>query len=342
MGRKIRIGVIGAGSFTSRRHLPVVVKSPDAELVALCRRDKEALRKMAEHFGCENAFTDYKEMLDKVPMDGVLVTTPHALHYEHAKAALEKGLHVMVEKPMAIKASEARELADLAKSKCLVMVIAYNPPFWNHTAYLRQFIMSGEFGEVERVDINWVGNAEQVFGLAPMPESMPGVVRPTLFRADPKLGGGGHFVDSGSHLVSELLWATELKVKEVCALMDNPELDMRTDSSLSMENGAVCGISNIGNSKIMRRIHNVYFGSKATLFIDGMPFKVTILKPDSETVVVPDADMPVVPQPVENFINAILGKEKPLCSAEDGVKVVEVMEAIYTSARTGKKIGIGL
>jgi predicted dehydrogenase len=338
MERKIRLGVIGAGSFTSRRHLPIIVKSPDAELVALCRRDREELRKMAEHFGCENNFTDYIEMLDAVEMDGVLVTTPHALHYEHAKAALERGLHVMIEKPMAIKASEAQELMDIAKAKGLIIVVAYNPPFWNHTSYLRNVIMSGELGEIESVDINWVGNAEQVFGLAPMPDSMPGVVKPTLFRADPSLGGGGHFVDSGSHLVSELLWATGLKVRGVCALMDNPEFDMRTSASLSMENEAVCNIINIGNSMIMRRIHNVYFGSKATLSIDGMPFKITIHKPDSEPVIIPDNEMPQAPQPVENFINAILGKEKPLCSAEDGFVVVEAIEAIYTSAKIGEKV----
>jgi len=341
MGRKIRIGVIGAGSFASRRHIPVIVESPDSELVALCRRDKENLRIISEHFNCKNTFTDYKEMLDKVPMDGVLITTPHSLHYEHAKASLEKGLHVMIEKPMTVKASEARDLADIGKNKGLVIVIAYNPPFWNHTAYLRKFIMSGELGEVETVDINWIGNTKQVFGLAPMPEIMPGVVKPTLFRADLKLGGGGHFIDSGSHLVSELLWATGLNVKEVYAIMDNPEFDMRTNSSLSLENGGICSISNIGNSKIARRIHNVYFGSKATLFVDGMPFRITVSKPNLEPVIVPDADMPLAPQPVENFINAILGKEKPLCSAEDGVKVVEVIEAIYKSAKTGLRVKLG-
>ena len=186
--------------------------------------------------------------------------------------------------------------------------------------------------------INWIGNAEPVFGLAPMPDSMPGVVRPTLFRSDPKLGGGGHFVDSGSHLISELLWVTGLEASEVCALMDNAELDMRTNMSVTLENGAACTVSNVGNSKIARRIHNTYFGSKATLFVEGMPFKITIAKPDDEPVVVPDADMPTAPQPVDNFVDVILGKAEPLCSGDDGARVVEVIEAAYTSARTGKKV----
>ena len=338
MGQKIKFGVIGAGSFTSRRHIPTIIESPDAELVALCRRNEEMLRKMADYFDCQDIFTDYRQMLDEADMDAVLVTTPHALHYEHARAALEKGLHVMIEKPMAVKADEARELADLAKDKGLVIVVALNPPFWSHTTYLREAIRSGILGEIEGVHINWIGNAEHVFGLIPMPESMPGVVRPTLFRADPKLGGGGHFVDSGSHLVSELLWATGLKVREVCALMDDAVFDMRANLSLTLENGAICSISNVGNSKISRRIQHTYFGSEATLFVDGMPFRITIHKPDEEPVVVPDDDMPKVPQPVDNLIDAILGRTEPLCSADDGLQVVEVIEAAYTSARTGGKV----
>jgi len=341
MGQKIKFGVIGAGSFTSRRHIPTIVNSPDAELVALCRRNEEMLRRMADHFGCDNTFTDYRRMLDEMDMDGVLVTTPHALHYEHARAALEKGLHVMIEKPMTIKTDEARELAGIAAGKGLVIVVALNPPFWSHTTYLREAINSGVLGEIEGADINWLGNAEHVFGLTPMPDSMPGVVPPTLFRADPKLGGGGHFVDSGSHLVSELLWTTGLRVREVCALMDDPEFDMRTNVNLTMENGAVCTVSNIGDSKISRRIHNTYFGSKATLFVDGMPFKITTCKPDQEPVVVSPDDMPEAPQPVDNLIDAILERAKPLCSADDGLAVVEVLEAAYTSARTGRKVTLG-
>lgn len=338
MDRKLKLGVIGAGSFASRRHIPVIVKSNDAELVALCRRDKDMLRKMAEHFNCNNTFTDYKEMLNSVEMDGVLITTPHALHYEHAKASLEKGLHVMIEKPMTVKSSEAKELANIAKDKGLVIVVALNPPFWRHTTYIRNFINSGELGDVEGVYINWVGNAEHVFGLTPMPESVPGVVPPTIFRGDPKLGGGGHFIDSGSHLVSELIWTTNLNASEVCAVMDNPEFDMRASISIKLENGAVSNISNIGNSKISRRIHNAYFGSKATLFVDGMPFVITISKPGEEPKKIIEEDMPYAPQPVDNFIDAILGRNEPLCSAIDGLKVVQIIEAAYTSAMTGKKI----
>ena len=64
-GKKLRIGVVGAGWFASRRHLPALVASPDAELVAICRRNEEMLQKMATHFGVRKTFTEYKKMIDE-------------------------------------------------------------------------------------------------------------------------------------------------------------------------------------------------------------------------------------------------------------------------------------
>ena len=69
-----------------------------------------------------------------------------------------------------------------------------------------------------------------------------------------------------------------------------------------------------------------------------MPFKVTLCKPDEEPAVVSEEDMPETPQPVDDLIDAILGRSDALCSAQDGALVVEVVEAAYISAQTGKKV----
>ena len=95
----VRIGVLGAGWFASRRHCPDIAAHRDAELTALCRRNPEKLQQMADAFSVADTFTDYRELLDSGTLDGVLVCSPHDLHYEHAKAALDQGLHVLLEKP---------------------------------------------------------------------------------------------------------------------------------------------------------------------------------------------------------------------------------------------------
>jgi len=338
--KKIRIGVIGAGWFASRRHLPVIVESPDAILVALCRRNEEMLKKMARHFEVEKIFTDYRQMLDEVEMDGVLIATPHTLHYEHAKYALEKGVHVLLEKPMTVKTEDARDLVELAEEKGRTLVVALNPPYWAHCHFIKETIESGEIGEIESISMNWVGDVGHVFGTIPLPDGLPGVVPPTLYRADPKLAGGGLLIDAGSHVVSESIWATKLSAKAVDAMMDNTDTDMRCVVGIQFENGAHCSISMVGDSKIRRRVHSVYFCSKGTIMVDGMPFRVTILKPDEEPVTLNEDEMPQAPQPVDDFIATILGRTKPFSTGIDGMKVVEVIEAAYQSAKMGQTVAL--
>ena len=114
---KARIGIIGAGWWAVANHIPVLKKNPDCEIVAVNRLGAEELAEVQETFGIERGFEDYREMLDAVPMDGVVVSSPHVLHYEHATAALEKGCHVLVEKPMTTTAEDARDLVALARSR---------------------------------------------------------------------------------------------------------------------------------------------------------------------------------------------------------------------------------
>lgn len=339
--QKIRVGVIGAGWFASRRHLPVLAESRYAETVALCRRNEAMLQQMAEHFDVQQTFTDYITMLDSVAMDAVLIATPHALHYEQAKAALERNLHVLLEKPMALTRAEARELNALAGERERVLLVAMNPPYWAHCQFMKEAIQIGKVGEVESFSINWVGDVRHVFGKAPMPSDMPGVVPPTLFRSQPDAAGGGHLMDTGCHVVCEALWVTGLRAKKVSALMDNTDTDLRCVVNLEFENGAFGSISLVGDSQAQRRIRNTYFGSAGTLTAEGMPFRVTLSSSDTDSVTTDEKAMEFPPQPVENFIDAILGREDVLCTGNDGERVVEVLEAAYRSARDGCAVSLG-
>ncbi|MBC8228510.1 hypothetical protein H8E77_03060, partial [bacterium] len=73
-------------------------------------------------------------------------------------------------------------------------------------------------------------------------------------------------------------------------------------------------------------------------FVDGLPIKVTVLEPDKEPVVTAENEMPKVVEPVANFIDAIMGRAKPLASGVDGLRVVEVIEGAYRAAKMGRAI----
>lgn len=335
----LNIAVIGAGWFASRRHLPDLQANPDARLTALCRRSEPELRKLAEHFGVERTYTDHRELLEREELDAVLVASPHGLHHEHVRAALERGVHVLVEKPLAVTSEQADELVELARERGLLLATAVNPPYWSHCCFLRERLLAGDLGEIEAVELNMVGTVEHVFGRAPMPANLPGVVPPTLFRGDPALCGGGNLADSGAHLVSELLWVVGRPAVSVSAWMDDASSDLRALVTIALRDGPTGTVNAIGNSRYPeRRVHNVYYGTAATATVDGLPFRVTLARPGKDPEVFPERELPQVPSPVANFIDAILGRA-PLASVpEHGAEVTTVLEAAYRSAQTGRRV----
>lgn len=328
----VRFGVIGAGAFASRRHIPDILRHEQASLAALCRRDQETLQKLAAHFEPEQTFTDWRRMLDDCALDAVVIATPNNLHFEQARAALERGLHVLVEKPMTTTTAEAVALKELAESRGLQLAVAYNPPYWAHCHAMRRAVQHGHIGEVESASFFWQGNSDVVFGTAPMPDDLPGPIKPTLFRADPAQCGGGAFMDGGSHLVSELLWVTGLGVKRVSCLMDRTPTDRRTALSAELSNGAVATITSVSDSAASgRRVRNTIGGSRGLITVEGFEFR-TIIEPDGgEAETFAEADLPPVPGPVANLIEAIHRRAEIASGAIHGVEVQQLLEAAYAA-----------
>src|SRR5260370_42097406 len=98
--RKARLGFLGAGWWATANHLPLLAARDDVELAGVCRLGQAELRQVQERFGIPLATEDAEELVDLPGLDGVVVSSPHTLHHPHAKLALERGLHVLCEKPM--------------------------------------------------------------------------------------------------------------------------------------------------------------------------------------------------------------------------------------------------
>lgn len=101
---KVNCGVIGAGWWATYAHLPALTQHPRANVVAIQKRSMDEARRVAADFGVPQAFTDWRELLD-ADLDAVVIASSPNLHYEQAMAAIERGLHVLVEKPMTITAA---------------------------------------------------------------------------------------------------------------------------------------------------------------------------------------------------------------------------------------------
>lgn len=125
MARRIRVGLIGAGSMASSYHYPSLTTFPDVELAGLCDLIPEKARRAAERFGVPRTYTDYRQLLDEVDPEAVWVIMPPQHLYEPVTTALHQGRHVFIEKPPALTTGQARMLAYYAESRGVLTMVGF-------------------------------------------------------------------------------------------------------------------------------------------------------------------------------------------------------------------------
>ncbi len=147
--KKIRIGIIGMGGIAGV-HICAYLKQQDVEIVAGADLIEGKADALFEECGVENAktFTDYKEMIDTVPMDAVSVCTYNSTHAVCTIYALEKGLHVLLEKPMTVTLDEAIAICAAEKKSGKFVSVGFQPRFDANMQMIKKVIESGELGRV--------------------------------------------------------------------------------------------------------------------------------------------------------------------------------------------------
>lgn len=111
MDKKVRIGVIGTSGW-SEVHINNLKKHSGADLAAVCGRNLAHTTEIAQKYAIPHIFTDYRQMIDQAGLDAVVVCSPDDLHYPMTMQALDKGLHVLCEKPLALDVAQARAMRD--------------------------------------------------------------------------------------------------------------------------------------------------------------------------------------------------------------------------------------
>ena len=143
--KKYKTGVIGAG-FVGVAHIEALRRLGNVEVVALTSQD-DVVEKAAE-LSVPNYFYDYKEMIDSQELDMVHICTPNNTHYEIAMYAMERGIHVLCEKPMTTTIAEAQKLVQTAKEKGVVHAVNFHNRFYPVTHHLKQIVKEGQLGRI--------------------------------------------------------------------------------------------------------------------------------------------------------------------------------------------------
>ncbi|WP_421726210.1 Gfo/Idh/MocA family protein [Bauldia sp.] len=343
MSDKARIGVIGAGWWAVVNHLPVLAGFEDCEVVAVNRLGAEELAAVKEAFAVPHAFEDYRAMLDTVPMDGVVVASPHTLHFEHAMAALDKGCHVLVEKPMTTTAADARALVDRAAEVDRQIVVAYG---WNFRPMIEEARrLAPGVGEVEHVVLHMANALEDLFAGQPMLETEGAMFRPPPSTwADPARAGGfgwGQLV----HALGLLFRVVDgLEPAEVFALTGQSpaNVDYYDAAAVRFADGGTASLS--GAATLPKgepvQIDLKVFGSEGMLLFDIERARVELRRRDGtgETVTLaPDAGAYECVGPLRALVDLSLGR--PTVNPASGIvgmRAVEVLDALYRSASSGR------
>ncbi len=157
MTERVRVGVIGTGLIADWCHLPAIKSHPRAELAAICGRNTTRADEMAKKYGIPLIFNDFREMIDKGDLDAVVVATPDDLHYPMTMNALDAGLHVLCEKPVALNAQQAKEMYEKADAVGVKHMVFFTYRWRPYYRYVRQRIDQGYLGRCNDCSIRYLG-----------------------------------------------------------------------------------------------------------------------------------------------------------------------------------------
>jgi predicted dehydrogenase len=348
MTTKARIAVIGTGWWSTYTHIPALLANPAAELVALCDADDQRLRAAAQAYGVARIYADHQTMLANEALDGIVIATPHATHFQLAKDSLAHGKHVLVEKPMVLYATDAQELVDLAAQHGRELIIGYPWHYGPHARRARELIHSGELGAVQYVNCTFSSHIIELLrghDNAGRSDAYP-VHGPGAVYSQPHLSGGGMGHLQITHSAGLMFFITQLRARRVHALMRNHDLplDLVDAITVEFEGGALGTVGGTGNG-IQRKLDLQIHCERGCIDMD-MVADITVVRYGDgrqEALDPPTEETPSYPRfaPADNLVDIVLGRAENQSPAIIGWRTVELLDAAYRSAKAdGQAIAI--
>lgn len=268
-------------------------------------------------------FESYEKLLEnpQLKLDAVVLVTPHTMHFAQATAALARGIHVLVEKPMVTRSADAYDLWRAVNGSGKKLGITFQAPYTPEYQCLARMRDAGKLGKISLIS-GWLSQGWM--------NSTAG-----KWRQDPKHSGGGQMYDSGAHVLNAMMWLVNSPVVEVACFYDRcgTPVDINGVAILKFENGAMGSVAIGGSGTAWDteiRIQTDKLVAK-TLPHGGM---LEMFGPQGRRIypAVEPSDHPAGGTPHLNFVNAILGREELVCGVRYGVLLSALMDALYEAA----------
>jgi predicted dehydrogenase len=188
---QINWGIIGCGDVTEIKSGPAFNKVSGSKLISVMRRDKELAKDYARRHKVPKWYAGAGDLINDPEINAIYIATPPAYHNEFTIMAAEAGKPVYVEKPMALNVGECEEMINACNNNGVKLFVAYYRRALDRFLKIKELVDSNSIGDVRLVNINFSDIAKE------SSDNLP-------WRVDPKIAGGGHFIDLASHMLDFL------------------------------------------------------------------------------------------------------------------------------------------
>jgi predicted dehydrogenase len=315
MNQKMQLGLIGAGGI-AQTYVQALAGSVTAELVGVADVRANAAEALAEGAGCP-AFSSFEELLEDVECEGVIVCTPPVTHPEICCDVLDRGVHVLCEKPLAVGLDEARAMVAAAERSGAQLTMASKFRYARDVVEAKSIVASGVIGDVVLFENAFTSRVEMK----------------SRWNSDPTISGGGVLIDNGTHSVDILRYflgpLVEIQTIEGRRVQDIPVED--TVRVFVRSAAGVMGSIDLSWSlnKELPYYISVY-GSGGTVHVGWKESKFRRADDKEWTVFGSGYEkVQAFRSQIDNFVRSIRGYELPLISLADALASVEVIDAAY-------------
>ncbi|MFH0766687.1 MAG: Gfo/Idh/MocA family oxidoreductase [Bacillota bacterium] len=338
--KKLRVGIVGCGNIFSMHAISIKLNNI-LELVAVCDNKKERAIDAANKYQAI-AYDDYENMLEEANLDAIHICTPHYLHAPMTILAAKHHVHVLTEKPMAIHKSDAKEMIRVCAEQQVFLGVIFQNRYNKGAVFLKERLTSGKLGKIKgaKCQVTW--------------DRSDAYYMQSDWKGTWDKEGGGVVIDQAIHTLDLMRWFIDSKIDYIDATIANRahekiDVEDTAEGMIKFKNGIIANFHVINYHIIDSPITiELYCEHGYVKYVDGL---TEILYEDGKSEIVgPNPEETVdygkvklywgvshVKQ-INDFYQDILNHSKPKIDGQEAFGTQEMINAIYESGKTGKKV----
>lgn len=326
-----RWGIIGGGRVAGRDMVPAIRQAQGHELIAVAGRTGSRAKEFGEAFQVPQTYGKYHDLLRESGVSCVYVSSPNALHVEHAVAAARAGKHVLCEKPLATSVEDAKAITDQCERSGVVLGMNYQRRHFSALRKVKELIAAGTLGEIRILRIEVGAGAYPLRG----------------WRTESGMAGLGAIFNIAIHAYDAVRYVTGSEVWTVCAQTasgDESALETTALALFRLANGTLVYVS--ADQSIPIPCNDIYvYGTKGSIMGTNVTYANLegelrlVIEGQSEVRSLHSSVNPFV-DVIHDFGRAIEKNTTPLATGLDGLRSVEIALAVAQSAMEGRALNL--